>query len=479
MPQDASKPVTYTASTLHSLVTFRNSQGEAARGTLLKIERSTAVFEVYNPYSIVQLSEVLDGLTVRRSDRIVYQGRAVVRNLVNTGLMLIVSAKLLDPWTGLSSLLRDGDYAEIRNEVDTFVDQWRRANRLRKEFLLSVNRLRSFLGELSRWLGQLDIDLPDPGPDRAGSAAKEILDRLGGPLLLQVEELFRGFEREASRLPEEEVDHHKAFAQRDLHPLLLSAPFVHRTFYKPLGYAGDYEMMNMIQRDPAQGPTIYAKLVNMLFLRAPIPQSVRNRNETLYGYLLCEAGRVRARGECFKVLNVGCGPAIEMQRFVAEAPPDMRSELTLLDFNKTTLDYVTDIFDACVSSAPSEISMRYVHDSVHNLLKLRGGCDTAQPRYDFVYCAGLFDYLSDRICARLLRLFYSWTAPGGAVLVTNMHKSNPNKCTMDHLMEWYLIYRDQDSMANLVPGTGTQRVFLDQTGVNICLEIRKPQTSPS
>ena len=41
---------------LQSLVTFRNSQGEAARGTLLKLDRNTVVFEVYNPYSIVQLS---------------------------------------------------------------------------------------------------------------------------------------------------------------------------------------------------------------------------------------------------------------------------------------------------------------------------------------------------------------------------------------------------------------------------------------
>ena len=82
---------------LQSLVTFKNSQGEAARGTLLKFERTTVVFEVYNPYSVVQLSEVLSDLTIRRGDEPIYQGRAIVSNLVNTGLMLIVSARFIDP----------------------------------------------------------------------------------------------------------------------------------------------------------------------------------------------------------------------------------------------------------------------------------------------------------------------------------------------------------------------------------------------
>lgn len=92
-------------SSLQSHITFRNSQGESARGTLLKLERTTVVFEVYNPYSIVQLSEVLSNLTIRRGESPIYNGRAVVSNLVNTGLMLILSATFLDPWLAESASL--------------------------------------------------------------------------------------------------------------------------------------------------------------------------------------------------------------------------------------------------------------------------------------------------------------------------------------------------------------------------------------
>jgi len=79
-----------------SIITFRNSQGQECRGTLLKLTRQKVVMEVYNPYSIVQLSEVLANLKIVRGDSTIYNGRAVVSSVVNTGLMLIVSAPRVD-----------------------------------------------------------------------------------------------------------------------------------------------------------------------------------------------------------------------------------------------------------------------------------------------------------------------------------------------------------------------------------------------
>lgn len=34
---------------------------------------------------------------------------------------------------------------------------------------------------------------------------------------------------------------------------MLCSPFAYRAYHKPLGYAGDYEMVNMIARDPYEG----------------------------------------------------------------------------------------------------------------------------------------------------------------------------------------------------------------------------------
>jgi extracellular factor (EF) 3-hydroxypalmitic acid methyl ester biosynthesis protein len=72
-----------------------------------------------------------------------------------------------------------------------------------------------------------------------------------------------------------------------------------------------------------------------------------------------------------------------------------------------------------------------------------------EEKYDFVYCSGLFDYLSDRICAKLIQLFFSMLRKGGKVLVTNMHSSVKDNCFMELVTEWHLIYRDEKIMENL------------------------------
>ena len=71
------------------VVTFRNSQGETARGTLTSLQRRSLVMEVYNPYSIVQVSEVLSELSIRSGERVIYKGKAVVVSLLNLSLIHI------------------------------------------------------------------------------------------------------------------------------------------------------------------------------------------------------------------------------------------------------------------------------------------------------------------------------------------------------------------------------------------------------
>jgi len=106
---------------IDSLVMFHNSQGRDGRGTLVHIIRTMVIFEVYNPYSIVQLSEVLPSLQVLRGKRIIYKGRGVVTNILSTGLMNIVSATLVDTWSDLSGLMPGG---ELEAETIRFINDW-------------------------------------------------------------------------------------------------------------------------------------------------------------------------------------------------------------------------------------------------------------------------------------------------------------------------------------------------------------------
>jgi extracellular factor (EF) 3-hydroxypalmitic acid methyl ester biosynthesis protein len=452
---------------IESLVAFRNSQGVKANGTLVHLTRNVVVFEVYNPYSIVQLSEVLSDFRVMRGERVVYAGRTVVSNLVSTGLMLIVSATLVDPWTDLAGIAPG---AELEREVYEFVADWESSHDLEPQYQLCVTTIHSFLAELSRWLGQLEA-----GATAEPQREREIINGLQHSLSPKIHELFGRFEEVAGSIaPEDEVAH-KAFAQRELHPLMLASPFVHRTFTKPLGYAGDYEMVNMILRNAIEGPNTYARIVNTFVLAREPAAAHRNRIDFLVDLLTCKCKQAAAEGRKFRVLNIGCGPAGETERFIREFADSERAELSLLDFNDETLAYTRGRLDKACRESARKPSLRFIHKSIHDLLKESAKDDTPEQRYDLVFCAGLFDYLSDRICKRLMKLFHSWTLPGGRVAATNVHSRNPIRRFMEHILDWYLIYRDEEGFRSLVPADWKPVVSADSTGVNVYITIDKPE----
>jgi len=96
------------------------------------------------------------------------------------------------------------------------------------------------------------------------------------------------------------------------------------------------------------------------------------------------------------------------------------------------------------------------------------------PVYDLVYCAGLFDYLPDESCTRLMEIFYEWLAPNGVLIVTNVAPSNPMRHGMENLLDWHLIYRAEPDMRGLWPAPkGEVCIRSDKTGVNLFMEIRK------
>ncbi len=461
-----------------SLVTFKNSQGDTARGTLLTIERGTVVFEVYNPYSIVQLSEVLKDLTIRRGENAVYQGHAVVSNLVNTGLILIVSANFIDPWVP-EARVPGGNVAALKLEAADFVETWESFNRIRDGYRIAVHALRSYLSDLNHWMQRLEAENAD-ALTQIYDSYDSLLD-FASPLLEKLQRLNESFAQEAHRLRDDEAAIHRAFAQRELHPLIMSSPYPHRTFSKPLGYAGDYEMMNMIHRAKPEGPSPYAKLVNAAYVRLPIALSVRNRAALLEDRLLAGAERCHGEGRCFRVVSIGCGPAVEVQRFIANCRRDWRVRIDLIDFNTETLEHAQSRIDEVLRNTETAVEVRFIRRSVHSLLKnavSRGdqGADEWEGMSadaDFVYCAGLFDYLSDKVCSRLVRLFYTWLRADGRLLVTNMHSCTLNRYLLEHQADWFLIYRGEQSMVDMGAALGEPEIFTDETGINLSLEVVK------
>jgi extracellular factor (EF) 3-hydroxypalmitic acid methyl ester biosynthesis protein len=196
--------------------------------------------------------------------------------------------------------------------------------------------------------------------------------------------------------------------------------------------------------------------------------------------LLEETARAARGGQPARILNLGCGPAGEVREFLKESPLSDNARFTLLDFNDETIEYARVGLRGIKTEFKRNTGLQFQKKSVLQLLKEAVKPAGGKPRqqYELVYCAGLFDYLTDRTCKQLMDIFYEWTAPGGLLIATNVEPANPLRNGMEHLLDWNLIYRTAAQMRLVKPQEADREsvnVFSDSTGVNVLLEVRKPQ----
>ncbi len=461
-----------------SLVTFHASHTVEARATLTSVTNYTATFEIYSSLPSLRTSEVLEDFKVFVQGFLVYSGRAVVTNLLNVGTVTYGEVKLEPEGFRTQSIVPGEANGHEASQFSDFLRHWQKVYKVRPEFKVVVADMQTFLTDLRIWLDRVELEIRSlPAGDRM-EAEKEAAHRVGEEMVPAFDSMHERLERMCDAIEDEIRPVHQSFSKRQLHPLMLCSPFAYRTYHKPLGYAGDYEMVNMITRDPYEGASLFAKVVNLWFLRQWPARAHRNRIQYLRQMLRQESVRGAIRGRPIRVLNLGCGPAREIQEFLEEEPVSDHAQFTLLDFNDETVAYTERILRDLKGRHGRRTQIQVLKRSVQHMLKEAGrpvvpGSDR---EYDVVYCAGLFDYLPNRACKQLMSVFYDMTAPGGLVVATNVDACKPFRHMLEFVLDWHLIYRDGAKGAALVPERASREdatIRNDETGVNVFIEVRK------
>jgi extracellular factor (EF) 3-hydroxypalmitic acid methyl ester biosynthesis protein len=461
-----------------TLVIGQTSQGAELHATLVRLTRHVVVFEIYNPAVVLRTSEVISNFKVVVRDRAVYSGRAVVRSLVHAGLTAVCEVALNESgWMDVafaSEMIGDG---RLQAEFNQFIQEWQRLYKILPEYKVVIADIQSFLSDLRFWLDQVELGIRSaPAGDRT-KVEHDVVHRLRESVVPIICELFNRFETVSGTVDEALRPAHVLFGRRQLHPLLLSSPFVYRTFAKPLGYAGDYEMVNMMFRDTCEGGSLFAKMVNSYALQLPPIIAHRNRITYLCDKLIEESLRVSRQGKPLRVFNLGCGPAHEIQQYLGKGSVSDRADFVLADFNDETAAHTQSKLTDLKRQFGSGAKVQVVKRTAHQLIKQseRSVQSPQAEQYDMIYCAGLFDYLSDRVCRKLMDVFYGMLAPGGMLLATNVDV-HPSRNEMEYFLEWHLVHRNSNEMMKLAPEQADReqmKLTRDPTGVNIFLEVRK------
>ena len=256
---------------------------------------------------------------------------------------------------------------------------------------------------------------------------------------------YNKYEETLRSYPEEIHDNAVDFLRQKLKHIIYQSPFAERVFNKPLGYAGDYEMMNLIYKQENVGKSLFAQCLHRYYINEPAAQAVRNRADYLVN-IITKALKAAPKDQPYRILSVACGPAMEWQQLILTlSNMDQEIIVDLLDQDKTALlDTQNQLKQLCLQHSPP-ITFQFINKAIKNIIA-RG---TDYKKYDLVYSAGLFDYLSDPIANKAATKMFESLESGGKMVIGNFNVDNPNKAGMDYALDWKLIYRSEDDLLNL------------------------------
>jgi extracellular factor (EF) 3-hydroxypalmitic acid methyl ester biosynthesis protein len=459
-------------------VSFNTSHGPRVSAPVVRLNPQCVTFEISAPETFLRLSELLTEFEVLSGPHTVFNGKAIVTSLLHTGTALACEVALSSPLFELDSL-QFHDPAHICGAgFNSFLQHWQQYYRVHHDYKVAVADIESFLASLRLWLEQVELSFQSaPAPDRR-RLAEDVLHGIQKKVTSALAAMFERLEVVANSVEPHLQPAHRSFGQRHLHPHLLCAPFVYRTYAKPLGFAGDYEMMNMILRDSLEGNSLYAKLVNAWLLDQAPAHAVRNRVKFLSDRITEETLRVARLGRRAAIYSVACGPAREVENFIAGCEFADNAEFRLLDFNQETLHYTGARLTQAKRENRRNTQVTTVKNSVQSLLKASGRSHPDEPRYDLIYCSGLYDYLNDRLIKALNTYLYDLLAPGGLLVVGNFATNNPIQKIMEHALEWFLLYRSTKDLLTLSPSQAHPDdcvIKAEPSATHFFLEVRKPE----
>ena len=234
-------------------------------------------------------------------------------------------------------------------------------------------------------------------------------------------------------------DHLASLAQA--HPVssfLLQDPLTRWSFEKPRGYSGDAQLLDFIYEHPAvaaqvkEASPLGAEVYNFTRM-APSAVAVRERRELLAAHVDAVAGEK----ENAEILAIAAGHLREVELSNA-LKGDKLKRWVALDQDPISV--------GTVSSAYHGSCIEAVNGSVRTILGRAQKLGT----FDFIYAAGLYDYLAENVAVKLTERCLQMLKPGGKFLLANFAQDIGVEGYMETFMNWPLIWRTDREVQSII-----------------------------
>jgi extracellular factor (EF) 3-hydroxypalmitic acid methyl ester biosynthesis protein len=439
-------PVTLSSSI--GAVFFTDSAGNRIYAPILNLHEKSVLFRDLRLDSNLHEKDVLSDFRIATAEKSFYSDRCIIGSQTDVLGYSICEARSAGDWAEVPA-----DYPpEINTLIEGFLSLQKNELQLQASFRSAVAQFRDVLADIQDLFSPIEhsfFKLPSNESIGLPDGERGLLIRLmekTGPVLTRA---LNGFERAGEAIPDELRPLHRSYARRQLHRFILKSPFAYRAYHKPLGYAGDYVMDMMMSQDPISGDSLYSKFLNSWLLDLPFAKKHRATQQTIVNSFIEETDRVLKAGRRCRICILSCGPALDVYSFMHQSNLADSADFTLIDFNDETLEYANTKLLELRDSHKRQTGISIEKRSVHQIL--REAERPAESRvYDLVVCPGLFNYMSDRICKRLLNIFYDWLNETGRIVVSQI-SDDPYRHSIEFLLEWHVIARDNAQTLALIP----------------------------
>lgn len=202
-------------------------------------------------------------------------------------------------------------------------------------------------------------------------------------------------------------------------------------------------MMEQIYEDSPDGDGNLGVMIDAYCMKCPPAKAVRGRRKMLARMLEEYSLPLIEQGRKVHIMNLACGSNRELFDFLKRCPDTSKIEAICMDADHDALEFT----NREVNVFPHEATIRLMKDNVvkWSLGRVRHEFG----KQDIIYSAGLTDYLDKRLFIALLNRIYDFLNPGGVAIICNFAARYPHKAWVDQLLQWKLIYRDEDDMRKL------------------------------
>ncbi|MCJ7811804.1 class I SAM-dependent methyltransferase [bacterium] len=234
-----------------------------------------------------------------------------------------------------------------------------------------------------------------------------------------------------------------------------------RTRKKPLGYAGDFQLIDWIYTKKTTSNR-KGRLFDLLFHSYEATESVRNRKQ----YFIQKCNELsRNKKSQFDILNIGCGSCRDVLEMYQYSRNGEHIYFHCVDQEKKAIQYAKKLL------ANTHIQ-KNIYLENKNIFKLK----TAK-KYDMIWSAGLFDYLEDSIAILLLKKIWRYLKEDGQIIFGNFSPKNPTRKGMEIVGKWHLIHRTADHLIKLCRKTKLPfseiEIESEPLGINLFCIIKK------